>query len=170
MQKIGGISYFSARKGFASDNVDNFEVVLANGEVVNANAASNSDLFRALKGGSNNFGVVTRYDLRSFPQGKFWGGSIVYDDSASPALLKAFVNLNKDQGYDEYAALLQSHAYVSGGSFVAVTSVEYTKAVENPVTMQPFTMAQPQFSNTMRISNQSDFTDEFAALNPNGRR
>lgn len=50
------------------------EVVLPSGEIVNANATSNSDLWRALKGGSNNFGVVTRIDLKTFPQGKFWGG------------------------------------------------------------------------------------------------
>jgi len=52
--------------------------VLANGQIVDANASSYSDLFYALKGGSNNFGVVTRIDLKTFPQGKFWGGFIGY--------------------------------------------------------------------------------------------
>jgi hypothetical protein len=52
--------------------------VLANGQIVDANANSYSDLFYALKGGSNNFGVVTRIDLKTFPQGKFWGGFIGY--------------------------------------------------------------------------------------------
>ncbi|CAI6269471.1 unnamed protein product [Periconia digitata] len=66
----GGLSWYTAREGFACDNVVNFEVVLANGEIVNANATDNSDLFRALKGGSSNFGIVTKFDLKTFPADK----------------------------------------------------------------------------------------------------
>lgn len=54
------------------------KVVLASGKLVNANATQNTDLFKALKGGSNNFGIVTRFDLRVFPQGKFWGTCLFY--------------------------------------------------------------------------------------------
>jgi FAD/FMN-containing dehydrogenase len=56
----GGISFFSPRYGFVCDNVENFEVVLASGQIVNANSKTNSDLWRALRGGSNNFGIVTK--------------------------------------------------------------------------------------------------------------
>ena len=94
----GGISYFSSRYRFACDNVVNYQVVLASGAIVSANATSNKDLFLALKGGGINFGLVTRFDfdLAAFLQGRFWGGTILYDDSASPQLLKAFADLNKD--------------------------------------------------------------------------
>jgi hypothetical protein len=37
-------------------SVLNYEVVLSNGTIVNANATSNPDLFWALKGGGNQFG------------------------------------------------------------------------------------------------------------------
>lgn len=63
----GGISWYTARTGFACDSVVNYEVVLASGEIVNANASANADLWRALKGGSSNFGIVTRFDLQAFP-------------------------------------------------------------------------------------------------------
>ncbi|KAK1657412.1 hypothetical protein BDP55DRAFT_773990 [Colletotrichum godetiae] len=63
----GGISWYTARTGFACDSVVNYEVVLASGEIVNANVSANSDLWRALKGGSSNFGIVTRFDLQAFP-------------------------------------------------------------------------------------------------------
>lgn len=56
-------SFHSNRRGFACDNVVNFEVVLANGTIVNANAHENAGLWRALKGGSGNFGFVTRVDV-----------------------------------------------------------------------------------------------------------
>lgn len=166
----GGISYFSARKGFACDNIVNYQIVLANGKVVNANEKENSDLWSALKGGSNNFGVVTRFDLRAFPQGDFWGGSIVYDDSTSPSLLKAFAELNKAVDFDEYAALILSFSYVAPTGFIASANIEYTKPVPNPLTFLPFILLQPQFANTMRISNQTDFTTEFIKFQPNGRR
>jgi hypothetical protein len=38
------------------DHVANYEIVLADGSVVNANETSNPDLFFALKGGGNQFG------------------------------------------------------------------------------------------------------------------
>ncbi|RYP74051.1 hypothetical protein DL771_003240 [Monosporascus sp. 5C6A] len=54
----GGNTFFSCRQGFACDQVVNFEVVLADGSIVEANATTNPDLFQVLKGGSNNFGIA----------------------------------------------------------------------------------------------------------------
>lgn len=65
---LGGLSFLSSQYGWAANNVVNFEVVLANGTVVNANAKENTDLFAALKGGGNNFGIVTAYTLQTHPQ------------------------------------------------------------------------------------------------------
>lgn len=48
--------------------------MLANGSVTNINQKSSSDLFWALRGGGNNFGIVTRFDLETYPQGGVWGG------------------------------------------------------------------------------------------------
>jgi FAD/FMN-containing dehydrogenase len=53
----GGLSFLSAEYGLVCDNVVNYEVVLANAAIVNANASSNSDLYWALKGGGNQFGA-----------------------------------------------------------------------------------------------------------------
>lgn len=62
----GGYSFHSNAAGFGCDNVRNFEIVLANGTVVNANADENADLWRAQKGGSGNFGFITRVDLGEY--------------------------------------------------------------------------------------------------------
>ena len=51
----GGFFHFSGEYGLAADNVKNFEAVLADGRVVNANAQQHTDLFWALKGGGPNF-------------------------------------------------------------------------------------------------------------------
>ncbi|KAJ0299856.1 hypothetical protein Brms1b_013014 [Colletotrichum noveboracense] len=66
----GGTSFFSPARGFGADNVVNYEVVLSNGTIVNANKSSNADLWKALKGGGPNFGIVTRFDLEAMPTRK----------------------------------------------------------------------------------------------------
>jgi FAD/FMN-containing dehydrogenase len=43
--------------GLACDSAANFQVVVANGSLVNSNRSSHQDLFCALKGGANNFGA-----------------------------------------------------------------------------------------------------------------
>lgn len=72
----GGISFFAPKIGFGADNVVNFEVVLASGDIVNANATSNSDLWMALKGGGSNFGIGTRFDFNTFPLRHLWSAGI----------------------------------------------------------------------------------------------
>ncbi|RYP54688.1 hypothetical protein DL769_010309 [Monosporascus sp. CRB-8-3] len=65
------------QRGWACDNAANYEVVLASGEIVDANAHSYADLFWALRGGGGNFGIVTRFDVSAFEQGgTTWGGSV----------------------------------------------------------------------------------------------
>ena len=64
----GGLSFLSSQYGWAASNVVDFEVVLANGTIVHANDKENTDLFGSLKGGGNNFGIVTNYKLQTHPQ------------------------------------------------------------------------------------------------------
>lgn len=165
----GGISYFSTRKGFVCDNVVNYEVVLASGEIVNANAQQHRDLWLALKGGSNNFGIVTRFDLITFQQGQLWGGSVYYDPSTFPQQLKALFELDTDPNYDEFAHVIVSYGY-GRGAFVAANNLYYTKATVNPTSLRSFTSIQPQIFNNLRIANLTDFTDEQAAFSTDGIR
>ena len=87
-----GNSYFTGKCGFACDSLINAEVVLASGEVVSANASSNPDLWKALKGGSGNLGIVTRFDLTTFPAQDIWGGMRASAKTESEALIQALVN------------------------------------------------------------------------------
>ncbi|RFU34001.1 hypothetical protein B7463_g2333, partial [Scytalidium lignicola] len=92
----GGNSYYVGRTGFGCDTVVNFEVVLASGEVVNANKSSHPDLWKALKGGSGNFGIVTRFDVESLPSKLLWGGMSVHPKTAGSQLATTLVNFNND--------------------------------------------------------------------------
>ncbi|KAH7141822.1 mitomycin radical oxidase [Dactylonectria macrodidyma] len=72
-----GNSPWFHKYGWSCDNVVNFEVVTAGGKIINANKGENADLWWALKGGSNNFGIVTRMDMLTFPvPNGVWGGML----------------------------------------------------------------------------------------------
>ncbi|KAJ6595030.1 FAD-binding domain-containing protein [Mycena vulgaris] len=54
----GGISFVSPLYGWSADSIKEMDVVLVTGELVKATATNrHSDLFRALKGGANRFGI-----------------------------------------------------------------------------------------------------------------
>ncbi|KAI6784826.1 uncharacterized protein J7T54_007919 [Emericellopsis cladophorae] len=78
----GGNTFFTARQGFACDNIVSYRVVLANGTVVNADEQTNTDLFHALKGGSINFGVATGFTMTDIRYDKVWGGMTFFPKQA----------------------------------------------------------------------------------------
>lgn len=86
----GGISYFNPRVGFACDSVVRYEVVLANGELIEVDAQSHPELFIALKGGGNNLGLVTRFDMQTFENPELWGGLGIYMRNHSQSVITAF--------------------------------------------------------------------------------
>ncbi|KAK8135248.1 hypothetical protein PG984_003188 [Apiospora sp. TS-2023a] len=97
----GGNTFLTAKTGFACDTLLECEIVLADGSIIVANAKQNSDLLWALKGGSNNFGVVTRFRMRTFPATECWGGLTIYPKQASSRAVQNLIeftdNLHKMQ-------------------------------------------------------------------------
>lgn len=47
------------RHGWAENNVENYEIVIADSQILNVNASSHPDLFWASKGRSSKFSVIT---------------------------------------------------------------------------------------------------------------
>ena len=84
----GGINYFGSQVGWSMNSVINCQVALANGSVVDANATSNPDLYWALKGGSSNFGIVTRFDMTTLTVSDVYDGLAEYP----PQSLDQYVN------------------------------------------------------------------------------
>ncbi|KAG8906640.1 hypothetical protein FRB99_006428 [Tulasnella sp. 403] len=64
----GGVGWLSGRHGCVVDNIVQCTVVLASGEIVTANETTHPDLFWALRGGGSNFGVVTEFVFKAYPQ------------------------------------------------------------------------------------------------------
>lgn len=156
----GGISYFGPRFGWTCDTVNNFEVVLANGSIIHANGRENPDLMWALRGGQNNFGIVTRVDLQTFQQGNLWGGYVIYDASTTDTQIAALATFNDPKTYDELSSLITTFAYSGAqGVSVVVNNMEYTKPVANPPAFQQLSTI-PSMASTQRITNMTDLVTE----------
>ncbi|KAF2135827.1 uncharacterized protein K452DRAFT_330009 [Aplosporella prunicola CBS 121167] len=156
----GGNSFWAARKGFVCDNVANFEVVLGSGEVVNANAKENADLFQALKGGSNNFGVVTRFDMFTFPAEKLWGGVVVYPWSTSKQQMKALSGFTTGLKKDPYGSAIVILHRTPAGEKMIINAYEHTGGVAAAPIFTEFLATEGEIMNTMRVTNITDLTTE----------
>ena len=74
----GGYGVLSGTLGLVIDNTVSFTVVLANGEIKTATKQENPELFWALNGAGQNFGVTTEFVLQAYPQKKPYLGTMLF--------------------------------------------------------------------------------------------
>jgi FAD/FMN-containing dehydrogenase len=86
----GGLGWLMAKYGLAVDNLLAVELVTADGEVLDVDAASHPDLFWALRGGGGNFGVATSFTYRLHPLSTVVGGLIAHPMDAAPDMLRFY--------------------------------------------------------------------------------
>ncbi|KAJ4366315.1 hypothetical protein N0V83_007951 [Neocucurbitaria cava] len=111
----GGLSFLSAQEGMAADNIIEWETVMANGSVVNVNAAEHPDLAQAMRGSGSQFGIVTKYTAKVHAIGDVWGGSCVYDATEDNKLYAALHNFVANGDEDPKAAIIFTSLIVTGG-------------------------------------------------------
>lgn len=151
------------------------QAVLATGDIVNANAYENPDLWKALRGGSNNLAIVTAITLKTFPQGEFWGGQTFHSIDCRKQIFQAMEDLIHD--YDPYAHFIST--FVINGqmrSWFTGNGYHYTKS-DPPVALddrpEPFKKLldierTPVFpgtpDNTLRLDSVTNYSREYKAL------
>ncbi|KAF1954780.1 FAD-binding domain-containing protein [Byssothecium circinans] len=154
----GGISFFSNRYGWACDNVQSYEVVTASGLIINVSATSYPDLYWALRGGGGNFGVVTKFNLNAFTQGKMWGGARLLSNDSFPAALDAYYNFaTKGSIQDPDAAQIISFGYAEGFGPLASVQLDYAKPIANASVFNDFN-AIPAVQSTTDIHTHAELT------------
>ncbi|RPB19032.1 FAD-binding domain-containing protein [Terfezia boudieri ATCC MYA-4762] len=105
----GGLNFFSNRYGFAMDNILSYECVLANGHVVIVTADNKyRDLFWALHGGSSNFCIVTKFELKTYFIPKMWGGLGTFVGQPNFDLFYSFITNFTNSAYVDKGAGLVS--------------------------------------------------------------
>lgn len=136
-------------KGLACDNVDEFEAVLHNGTIVTATATENPDLWWALRGGGNQFAIVTKMKLQAHPagvDGKIWGGTRAYSPGKRKELFNALAKFVRDYP-DEKAAIIPT--------FEFGLPLNILNAVTGPVLFF-FTMVRSHRKECLTISTLSN--------------
>ncbi|KAI1775594.1 FAD-binding domain-containing protein [Hypoxylon cercidicola] len=102
----GGLSYFATDRGLAFDNVKSYEVVLADGTIVTATADNTySDLYKGLRGGAANFGIVTSYELYTYPVGEFYVDARSYSLDQTSDFLHAVAEYQKEGQLDPLSSI-----------------------------------------------------------------
>lgn len=109
----GGYGWLSGQYGLTIDCLVEIEVVLADGTIVRANESSNSDLFWALSGAGQNFGVATEFVTRAYPQGQVWCGLVLFD--TQPSTVEKIVHVINDMYTPDHAGHAKYGAKSMGG-------------------------------------------------------
>ncbi|PJJ70575.1 FAD/FMN-containing dehydrogenase [Diaminobutyricimonas aerilata] len=92
----GGLGPLARSHGFSSDYVESFRVVTGHGELVQASADENEELYWALRGGKIGLGVVTELTLRLVQLDGLYAGSLFFDEPHIEAALRAWVEWTPD--------------------------------------------------------------------------
>ncbi|KAL5341102.1 hypothetical protein BJX70DRAFT_396158 [Aspergillus crustosus] len=159
----GGINFHGNQVGFSCDTVVNYEVVLADGSVVEVNKDSEPDLFWALKGGSSNFGIVTRFDLQTIKSTKVWAGSYTVAEEYVDEFLKAIATFAADIS-DPKTHIVPALVPSPEAATLASAILFYdSDSEEFPEIFKPFTDI-PAVSSTLGFKTVAEFSDELGQM------
>ncbi|MEV4615223.1 FAD-binding oxidoreductase [Kitasatospora sp. NPDC049258] len=83
----GGIGLLGRRYGYAADHVRRLDLVTADGRPRAVDAEREPELFWALRGGKDNFGVVTAMEIDLVPLTGLFGGGLYFPGESAAAAL-----------------------------------------------------------------------------------
>ncbi|MCP9486302.1 MAG: FAD-binding oxidoreductase [Gaiellaceae bacterium MAG52_C11] len=107
----GGLGYLSRRFGWTVDNLEEVEIVTADGEIRVANREQHADLFWAVRGGGGNFGVVTRFTFRLHEVGPIvYGGLIAWPFERVDEILRAYRTITTESPAELTVWMVLLHA------------------------------------------------------------
>ncbi|WMX45722.1 FAD-binding oxidoreductase [Streptomyces roseicoloratus] len=86
----GGLGPLGRLYGYAADHVTRVHLVTADGRHRTVTAASDAELFWALRGGKGNFGIVTALEFGLVPVTRLYGGGLSFPGAEAAAVLDAW--------------------------------------------------------------------------------
>lgn len=163
----GGISFFASAQGWGCDTVRNFEMVTAEGEIINATRESYPDLFWALRGGGPNFGIVTRFDYETFPLYDIFAGSVLIDGAEYKNEAVAAFNTYAHNS-DPKAATWFSFAYAGGKKYISALAM-YADPNPDAAFLKPY-LSIKHLHSSAKVRSLADMTHEVAEVNVKNHR
>ncbi|KAE8347233.1 hypothetical protein BDV24DRAFT_146783 [Aspergillus arachidicola] len=164
----GGISFHSNMYGWALDNVESFEVVTASGRIVTANATHFQDLYWALRGGGNNLGLVTKFNLYTIPSSTMRGTTRVFEEARLPEVVSAFASVSRGATSDGNAQQYVAFARMQGVS-VASAELSYALNITDPPIFKPYRDI-PALADTTESRSLVQYCEYINDQNPSGHR
>ncbi|KAI0794890.1 FAD dependent oxidoreductase [Abortiporus biennis] len=163
----GGYSWLSNERGLTVDNIVSYELVLPNGTITTVTENSQPDLFFGLKGGFNNFGIVTRFTMKAFPQGQVWGGLLIFGPNQTNEMNAATVKF-ASQTNDLKAGLITGYGFVPNVT-LSTALLFYNAPTPPPGVFDDF-LAIPTISSNVSTRNFLDLVQSYNSPLANGPR
>lgn len=154
----GGLSFLGRKHGLAAHALVAAEVVTADGHLVRADEASNSDLLWALRGGGGSFGAVTALEVRLFPLAQVYAGILWFPFERASEVLHTWAELTRSELPDELTTigrLLQLPPLeeipepVRGKSFAIVEAIHCGEPAQADEALAPLRALGPEM-DTLR--------------------
>jgi hypothetical protein len=140
-------------------------VVLADGRNVTASNTSNPDLFTVLKGGNNNFGIVTNFKFQTFDYNGLWGGLVIYPNTTIQDQFKALVNFSNNINKNPKGSAIVMPGYQSSvGADLILNAYDYAELTVRPNAYKEFLAIPGNTSDTTGIRNMSSLAAELAGI------
>ena len=128
----GGMGRFQGYYGLIADNIVDADLVLADGETITVSDSSNPDLFWGLRGAGHNFGIVTRFTIKTYdsPVNDWYFAQFVYTQDK----LEAFVTqVNEMVKNGTQPKELMNFFIYAWNPQISTTEVRYRYSVRLPI-------------------------------------
>lgn len=151
-----GYNWFANQYGLTCDTTLAYNLVLPNGTITKVDSAQ-PDLFFALKGGLNRFGVVTSIIYKTHPQTDVYSGVKSYGTNAILALINAVTTFQKENQDPKAQAIF---ALDSGAAPSAILLIFYD-GPNKPAAFAPFDavdVATPPLDSNVKSQTYASFS------------
>ncbi|KAL5480972.1 hypothetical protein ACEPAI_9913 [Sanghuangporus weigelae] len=150
----GGYSWKTDQIGLTIDTIVSHNVVLPSGQQVQASSTTNPDLFFGLRGGLNNFGIVTNIAFEAHPQTLVFGGLITYALNVTEAVNEAISNFEANNTDPKAQILVEFTS--TAGQFTSGVIIFYDMPTPPPGLFDAF-LSIPPLTSDVKTRTFVDF-------------
>ncbi|KAF5345704.1 hypothetical protein D9758_013041 [Tetrapyrgos nigripes] len=163
----GGYGWVTDEYGLAIDNILSWDLILPNGTFVQVTEESHPELAFGLRGGFNNFGIVTSFTIKTHPGNQVWAGTVTFSLDVIDQVFAALENYSFNHT-DEKAGLLLQYSAASTRAPAIMAHLCYHAPVSDVPEVFSELLSIPALNDTAHLTTLSQFLlESFGSfLNP----